>query len=333
MLNKTMTCRLAALGVACSVFAPAFAQAGPLDLSRYSLTGTYSAGIHEASGVTYNWDTDTLFVVSDSVNIVERGKNGQHIPGTRQAGTAGSGNAAFKDTEGIAYIGNGQYLLADERAQTVSLVTAMQHPFGGPNDILFTSKPQAPTYTFGATSPNIGIEGVAYERSTGTIFAIKEFDPQGIYQASISFGATTATTTGSHFELFDPALLGLITLSDISLLSNVEAFAGSDFEQNLLILSATSELLLEVTRSGEIVSSLSLAGMADKIEGVTIDNDGIIYLVSEGPGIGGALLVLSPALVAVPEPSVALLMLGGLAAMGAGARRRHQDPSSAPTTG
>lgn len=314
---------VAAAVLSVAALAPALSSAQALNLSRYALSATYSAGVGEASAITYNWDNNSLMIVGDAVHFAELTTTGA-LYSYPLPGTGGSGSNAFKDTEGIAYVGNGQYLLADERSMTVSLISpeATWDMGGGKTRTAYSSKPDSPTYTFGPTSPNQGIEGVSWERSTGKIFAVKETRDQGVYEADIHFGSTTATTTGAHFALFDPALLGVQSLSDISVLSNVTAFAGTSFSDNLLILSATSQKLLEVTRAGAIVSSLDLSGMATKIEGVTIDNLGNIYMVAESGGLGGgsALLVLTAP---VPEPETYAMMAAGLAAMGAVVRRRR----------
>jgi uncharacterized protein YjiK len=317
-LKSLRAALLAALAGA--ALAPSLSHAQALDLSRYSLSATYHAMVGEASGITYNWDNDSLFIVGDSLQFSELTKTGE-IYSYPLPGSNGSGIEAFKDSEGIAYIGNGEYLLADERAMTVSLMVpeATWDMGGGKTRTAYSSKPGAPTYTFGPESPNQGIEGVTWERSTGTVFAIKERREQGVFQADIDFANGAS---GSHVSLFDPALLGVQSLSDISVLSNSTAFAGRSFADNLLILSATSQVLLEVTRTGEIVSRLDLTGMATKIEGVTVDNDGVIYLVGEsgGPSGASALLVLTAP---VPEPESYAMMLAGLAAVGAFARRRR----------
>jgi uncharacterized protein YjiK len=68
------------------------------------------------SGVTYNWDTDTLFVVGDGgTSVVQVTKTGQLIdsmtlvPGTSPQGTE------FYDPEGLADIGGGRFVMVEER--------------------------------------------------------------------------------------------------------------------------------------------------------------------------------------------------------------------------
>ncbi len=98
------------------------------------------------------------------------------------------------------------------------------------------------------------------------------------------------------------------------MMSNSEAFAGTDREWDALILSQESARLLEVTRAGDIVGSLSLDTLglpgSDSIEGVTMDGLGRIYLVAEGAKKSDPswLYVLS-----VPEPSTAGLAGAGIA--------------------
>ncbi|MCP5990135.1 SdiA-regulated domain-containing protein, partial [Klebsiella pneumoniae] len=89
-------------------------------------------------------------------------------------------------------------------------------------------------------------------------------------------------------------------LSDIAVLSN-GALAATAYGDNLLILSGRSFLLVEVTKSGELVGSYDLsgfrslvdpAGEGGKFEGLTLDDRGNIYLVSDdGDGPNQSYLV------------------------------------------
>ena len=107
------------------------------------------------------------------------------------------------------------------------------------------------------------------------------------------------------------------------------ALEGSGWADNLLILSLDSKKLVEVTRSGIVLSSLGLSGLTStqNIEGLTIDENGVIYLVAEqAQGAGAAadaashLFVLKN-MAPIPEPGAIAMVLSGLALLGWRARR------------
>ena len=89
------------------------------DLSNYTLSGRYSLPVgtganllaEEASVVTYNKDTDTLFVVGDGgTSVTQVSKTGVLIDSMTLAAdptkVACCQGTYFYDPEGIAYIGN-----------------------------------------------------------------------------------------------------------------------------------------------------------------------------------------------------------------------------------
>lgn len=109
--------------------------------------------------------------------------------------------------------------------------------------------------------------------------------------------------------------LGLTDLSDVQVLSTVLDPSSSDYG-NLLIYSQESAQLLEVSRTGTVLSMYSLAGITDSAEGVTIDSNGTIYIVDEGPNM----YVLTPT--PVPLPAAAWLLLSSVAGLAGFGRRK-----------
>ncbi len=291
---------LAALAAQVVLAAPAQALTG-VDLSTYKRVGrhdlpeptrtTAPAGsllAQEASGVTYNWDTDSLFVAADgSTSVVQVSKTGQLIDSmTLPAGSSPQGTE-FYDNEGIAYLGGGQFAMTEERDRQLVRFTYAAGTTLTRGDVR--------TVKLGTTIGNVGFEGVGNDPVSGGLLVVKEAEPMSIFQTGIDWDAGTATNgsptaTGST-DLFDPALLGLGDLSDVFALANLSTLTGPQTD-DLLVLSQESGKVVVTDRAGNVSSSLTLIkdpGNPLSIpeqthEGVTMDNDGKLYVVSEQGG-------------------------------------------------
>jgi uncharacterized protein YjiK len=237
----------------------------------------------------------------------------------------------FYNPEGLAYVGGGKFAMAEERYRQVDLFTY------APNTTLGGAGTQ--TVKLGTTIGNVGIEGISYDPSTnGTnglgFIAVKEITPEGVFQTSIDFAAGTASngspSTVNSVNLFDPALANLGDFADVYALSNLPSLQGQPDFSHLLILSQESGKVVNIDRSGKIYSSLTiLANPGDKLsipdmqhEGLTMDNNGILYIVSENGGGDidhPQLWVYAPA--AVPLPASIWLLGSALAGLIAARRR------------
>ncbi len=242
--------------------------------------GSQLAG--EASSVTYDWDTDTLFVVGDEgTSVVQVSKSGALIDSMTLAA------GAFDDTEGIAYLGDGRFALVEERVRQVNRFTYVA---GGT-----LQRADVQTVKLGTTIGNVGIEGITNDPFSGGFVAVKEKEPLGIFQTGIDFALGTATngspTTENAANLFDPAKLGLSDLSDAFSLSNLRGLTGDD-TSHLLVLSQESGKIVNTDRAGTVSSTLTLRGDPGDLatvpeqthEGVTMDDDGTLYVVDEASG-------------------------------------------------
>jgi MYXO-CTERM domain-containing protein len=174
-----------------------------------------------------------------------------------------------------------------------------------------------------ATVGNVGTEGISYDPRDGSFVSVKQDNPQAVLAGNLTFDA--AGGVSSMTALFDAdSTLGLASLSDVQTLSPVDALAGTAAADNLLILSLDSRKLVEINRSGVILSSFDLSGVTTQsIEGVTVDQNGTIYLVAEDSGTPNSkLFVLTAA--PVPEAETWAMMLAGLGLLGFMARRKSQ---------
>ncbi|MCX7271821.1 MAG: SdiA-regulated domain-containing protein, partial [Burkholderiales bacterium] len=103
------------------------------DLANYTQSGRYRLPVgtganllaEEASGVTFNKDTGTLFVVGDGgTAVVQVSKTGVLIDSMTLAADATKPQGTyFYDPEGIAYLGGGKFALVEERSRQVNEFT------------------------------------------------------------------------------------------------------------------------------------------------------------------------------------------------------------------
>jgi uncharacterized protein YjiK len=244
----------------------------------------------EASGVAYDPDTDSLFVIGDEgANVVETYKTGE----VKSFMPLQNFNSSA-DPEDITYLGNGRFMLALERTRRgyfidyVAGQTCTRINNTGP---IFTGD--------GSVIDNTGLEGVCYDPIDNSVWGVKERDPLSVYEMrnfdSDNY-AVTAPFPGSRFSRVNAT-----STSSVYILANCKAFAADDpRRQNVLFLCRDDEKILEMTRTGDLVDTLDLSFLKrNSIEGITMDNDGVMYLVSEeipsaGEGKNARMIIMRP---------------------------------------
>ncbi|CAB3754520.1 hypothetical protein LMG29739_01948 [Paraburkholderia solisilvae] len=264
------------------------------DLNSYTQTAMFPLQFNttganllnaEASGVTYNKDTDSLFVVGDGATaVVQVAKSDGHVIDSM---TLNAGD--FQDTEGITYAGGGKFVLVEERLRQVDLFTYI------PNGTLHRADVQS--VKLGTTVANVGIEGVTFDTKTGGYIAVRQSQPTSIFQAAINFASGSATasdgtpilpSTDNPPALFDAATTGLSAFNDVFSLSNIAPSSAADYD-NVIIIGAPDGKIVKMDRTGNLLSSLYMSATAQN-EGVTMGSDGTIYVVGEqatGPSLPG----------------------------------------------
>jgi len=137
-----------------------------IGLAGYTLTGNYTLdtlggmGL-EASAVTFARDRGTLFFVGDEgLGVVEISLTGVTLGSMRfSAWPAASSN---NDAEGLAYLGKGQLVVAEERLQDAFLFS---YSAGGSVNLALE-----PSLNLG---PTVGIEGITID-DKGIIYLVAE---------------------------------------------------------------------------------------------------------------------------------------------------------------
>jgi uncharacterized protein YjiK len=272
----------------------------PLPLPPGTTAPANSLLAEEASGVTYDPANEHLYVVGDGgTSVVEVDKEGHLLSSMTLAPEAGRPSGeTFYDTEGIAYFGTPaassepELVITEERESKLDLFTYV------PNGELHRSGSK--TVTIGKPNDNIGIEGVTNDPlNPGHMIAIKESGPERIYSTDINWDATPPTATNfeaegtgpGEGELFPASDVGTLDFSDVYALANVPGISEAE-KENLLVISQESGEVVNISRSGHVNSRLAeLAEPSDTIsvpdmtnEGVTMDQNGNLYIVDEDGG-------------------------------------------------
>ena len=214
----------------------------------------------EASDVSYNPQTKTLFsVMGKNPFLVELSLQGDVL---RKMPLNG-----WNNPEGVTVMENGQMAIVDERMHTLTVVSVD----ASTQQLNFAD---FKTYDLGPSKDqNKAFEGVTWDKRNQHIVLGEERPP-----ALFTWKIDGSTLTGDKQKIASTAL-------DVR---NISALAVDPRTGHLLVLSADSHLLLELDEKGEQVSFITLLGgfnglkhTIPRAEGVTMDENGTLYMVSE----------------------------------------------------
>ncbi|MHC8307882.1 SdiA-regulated domain-containing protein [Pseudomonas sp. PB3P13] len=215
----------------------------------------------EASDIAYNRQTKTLFsVMGKNPFLVELTLQGDVL---RKIPLVG-----WSNPEGLTVMANGLLAIVDERKHVLSIVKVDA-------DTRELNIASFPAYDLGPSeNQNKAFEAIAWDPGHQRILLGNERPPALFTWQSDG----SQTLTGDKQKLASNQL-------DIR---NLSALAIDPRTGHKLVLSADSHLLLELDETGKQVSFMTLLGgfngLRDTIpraEGVTVDEAGTLYIVSE----------------------------------------------------
>lgn len=182
--------------------------------------------------------------------------------------------SGFTDVEGVAYLGDGQLLVSEERSHALVRIHLPDRP-----RTLYRDDYQALTLSIDLGG-NVGFEGLDYDRRSDRLFVVKEHSPRKLYEIR---GLMRSMEGDFDLEIIDRQdWVDEMPVTDLSSV-HFDACTG-----HLMVLSDESKMLVELDRQGQLVGYQTLldgfAGLQDSVpqgEGVTFDERGTLFVVSE----------------------------------------------------
>lgn len=226
------------------------------------------------SGITYNSDTNTYFLIQNNYGKIFEYDRSFKAP----LRTIQMLNLIDKDTEDIVYLGSDRFAISTEENHILIFsITPGQTTVD-----MNLARADVQGFTLPAPKKdNKGLEGVCFNpKSTtgrGTFYAVQEQKPKRIFsftwpRVDIDFGSSRGF---GLTEPYDADALLKHRLSDLSACT-VDAESG-----HLLLLSHESSRLMELSPTGQILQMLEIPAVASQYEGVTFGPDRELVLVSE----------------------------------------------------
>lgn len=226
------------------------------------------------SGITYNPDTNTYFLIQNNYGQLFEYDRGFKKP----LRVINLKNLKDNDTEDIVYLGKGRYAVSTEENYIFIFSIAPGQT------VVDMNSARNDVQEFVLPSPkkdNKGLEGVCFtnrgKSGRGTFYAVQEQKPKRIFsfiwpssdadfKSAKAFGLT---------EPFDTESIMKHRLSDLS------GCTFDDSSNHLLVLSHESSRLMELSRTGKIINILNIPAVATQYEGVAFGPDRELVLVSE----------------------------------------------------
>jgi len=252
-----------------TLWQPLSSEAIGLDQYRVTIEARPIDGLDDdVSALTYDPVRKSLFTVTNkNSELIELSLEGKIL---RRIALVG-----FGDPEAVEYISADTYVITDERQQRLIKIHLEA-------DTTFLDAEDAEQMTLGVhMSSNKGFEGLAYDSVGKRLFVAKERDPMLIYEVH-GFPHFKPDKTYAVHVINNPKRDAGMFVRDLSSLQYDERSG------HLLALSDESRLIIELDVDGRPLSTMSISGgrqglqkTVPQAEGIAMDDDGTLYLVSE----------------------------------------------------
>lgn len=228
------------------------------------------------SGITYNFDTDTYFLILNDVGRIFEYDRSFSTP----LRVIKMRHLKDKDTEDIVYLGQNRFAISSEK-NYILIVTIEP----GQTEIdMKISLPGVQLFTLPSPSAhNLGLEGVCFskrrsDQGRGTFYTVQEKDPERVFSFEWPLSDKDFKFPGAFpfSELLQTENLLKPKMTDLSSCTFDET-AG-----HLLILSQESSRVMEFSADGATpIATFDIPPAAPQYEGITLGPDREVILVSE----------------------------------------------------
>ena len=252
-----------------ALWQPMNAQSIGLDQYQVAIEAQVIDGLDDdVSALTFDPVRKSLFTVTNkNAELIELSLEGKIL---RRVALIG-----FGDPEAVEFISADTYVITDERQQRLIKIHLEA-------DTTFLDAADAEQITLGVhMRGNKGFEGLAYDSVGKRLFVAKERDPMLIYEVQ-GFPHYNPEKSYAVHVVNNPKRDAGMFVRDLSSLQYDERSG------HLLALSDESRLILELDVDGRPLTTLSLRkgrqGLQKTVpqaEGIAMDDDGTLYLVSE----------------------------------------------------
>lgn len=252
-----------------TLWQPQSSESISLDQFRVDIDARVIDGLDDnVSALTFDPVRKSLFTVTNkNSELVELSLEGKIL---RRIALIG-----FGDPEAVEFISADTYVITDESQQRLIKIHLEK-------DTAFLDAADAEQMTLGVhMGSNKGFEGLAYDSVGKRLFVAKERDPMLIYEVQ-GFPHYNPEKSYAVHVVNNPKRDAGMFVRDLSSLQYDERSG------HLLALSDESRLILELDVGGRPLSTMSLSkgrhGLQKTVpqaEGLAVDDDGALYLVSE----------------------------------------------------